>query len=291
MDFLKISITFLIGIITFTIIVIYCLQARLIYLSWVPLNSRSWVGRPDSYQIPYEDLTLSTPDGVSLHAYLSIYDNSHCTFIYFHANAGNMGHRLPIVKRLYYDLQCNVLIFSYRGYGYSTGTPSENGIIIDSMTVLDYVSRHPILSKTPIVAYGQSLGGAAAIQSVFTSQEKYSALILENTFLSIPKLMLDTMPYMALFRGLCHQRWPSQDRISFIKSIPILFLSGQKDEVVPFHHMHTLYCLSSAKKVFKVFQNGKHNDTVIQPGYFETIAQFLRENGLSHVVSLNDNFH
>ncbi|KAG5440281.1 hypothetical protein PCANB_001851 [Pneumocystis canis] len=235
-------------VITFIIIAIYCLQSRLIYLSWVPANSRIHVEKPDIYQIPYEDVVLSTPDGISLHAYLSIYNNSRPTFIYFHANAGNMGHRLPIVKHLYYDLKCNVLIFSYRGYGHSTGTPSENGIMIDSFTVLNYVHKHPILSKTPIIAYGQSLGGAVAIQSVFANQDKYSALIVENTFLSIPKLILDTMPYMFLIIGLCHQRWSSEDYISFIKNIPILFLSGQKDEVIPFYHMHTLYHLSSTKK-------------------------------------------
>ncbi|KAG4305302.1 hypothetical protein PORY_001472 [Pneumocystis oryctolagi] len=285
MYFIKIYIAFLIGIITLVIVVIYCFQSRFIYLSWAPLDSRTWVEKPDAYQIPYENLVLSTPDGVSLHAYLSIYNASCCTFIYFHANAGNMGHRLPIVKRIYYDLQCNVLIFSYRGYGYSTGTPSEKGIMIDSMTVLDYVSQHPILSKTSIIAYGQSLGGAVAIQSVFSAQEKYSALIVENTFLSIPKLISDTMPYMTLIRKFCHQRWPSQDRIPFIKNIPILFLSGQKDEVVPFHHMNTLYHLSSAKKVLKIFQNGKHNDTVIQPDYFKTIAQFLRENAIFPITS------
>ncbi|KAG4301723.1 hypothetical protein PCK1_002208 [Pneumocystis canis] len=277
MDVIKICVTFLISIITFIIIAIYCLQSRLIYLSWVPANSRIHVEKPDIYQIPYEDVVLSTPDGISLHAYLSIYNNSRPTFIYFHANAGNMGHRLPIVKHLYYDLKCNVLIFSYRGYGHSTGTPSENGIMIDSFTVLNYVHKHPILSKTPIIAYGQSLGGAVAIQSVFANQDKYSALIVENTFLSIPKLILDTMPYMFLIIGLCHQRWSSEDYISFIKNIPILFLSGQKDEVIPFYHMHTLYHLSSTKKVFKIFKEGTHNDTIIQPGYFETIAQFLQE--------------
>ncbi|EMR11504.1 hypothetical protein PNEG_00517 [Pneumocystis murina B123] len=280
MNLINIGISVFIGIITFTVFSIYYLQFRFIYLSWVPMGSRTRVERPDAYQIPYEEVTLSTPDGISLHAYLLIHNDSRPTLIYFHANAGNMGHRLPIVKRLYYDVQCNVLIFSYRGYGHSTGFPSEKGIKIDSLTVLNYVHQHPVLSKTSIIAYGQSLGGAIAIQSVSACQDKYSALIIENTFLSIPRLILDTMPYMYIIKGLFHQYWSSEKLISSITDIPILFLSGKKDEIVPFDHMYSLYQLSRTKKILKIFQDGKHNDTIIQPGYFETISSFLKQNHL-----------
>lgn len=90
MTLINIGISIFIGIITFTIFSIYYLQFRFIYLSWVPINSRTHVERPDAYQIPYEEVTLFTPDGVSLHAYLIIHNDLCPTLIYFHANAGNM---------------------------------------------------------------------------------------------------------------------------------------------------------------------------------------------------------
>lgn len=88
------------------------------------------------------------------------------------------------------------------------------------------------------------------------------------------------MPYMYLIKGLFHQYWSSEKLISSITNIPILFLSGKKDEVVPFDHMYSLYQLSTTKKILKIFEDGKHNDTVIQPGYFETISSFLKQNHL-----------
>jgi len=54
-------------------------------------------------------------------------------------------------------------MLSYRGYGLSTGEPSEPGLRVDAQTVLDWIRKHPILSHTPVVAYGQSIGGAVAI--------------------------------------------------------------------------------------------------------------------------------
>lgn len=54
-------------------------------------------------------------------------------------------------------------MLSYRGYGRSTGQASEVGIRIDAQTALDYVKSHPILKNTVVVAYGQSIGGAVAV--------------------------------------------------------------------------------------------------------------------------------
>ena len=109
----------------------------------------------------------------------------------FHGNAGNIGHRVPIAKVLEEHNGCNVFMLEYRGYGMSTGAPDEKGIMIDTQTGLDYIRNNKETQGTKIVVYGQSLGGAAAIQLVSRNQEAGDiiGLILENTFTSIRKLI------------------------------------------------------------------------------------------------------
>lgn len=113
------------------------------------------------------------------------------TILMFHGNAGNIGHRIPIARVLANDLACNVLMLEYRGYGLSTGTPNEQGLAIDAQTGLDYIRSRDDLKRTRIVVYGQSLGGAVAIGLVAKNQQQgdIAALILENTFLSIRKMI------------------------------------------------------------------------------------------------------
>ena len=203
----------------------------------------------------------------------------------FHGNAGNVGHRLPIGKFLSENLGCNVFMLEYRGYGLSTGTPDERGLAIDAQTALDYIRTRSELRDTKLVIYGQSLGGAVAIQLVEDNQEEgdIAGVMLENTFTSIRKLIPTAFPPAKYIARLCHQLWPSDETLARITAdIPILFLSGLKDEIVPAHMMKTLYDICKVKlKLWKAFPNGHHNDTVAEPGYFDAIWTFLTRDVMS----------
>ncbi|KAJ1596719.1 hypothetical protein NDA14_005157 [Ustilago hordei] len=206
------------------------------------------------------------------------------TILFLHANAGNMGHRLPLAAVFFKRFGCNVVMLSYRGYGFSTGSPNERGIKIDTQTTLDFIRAHPSLSSTVLVAYGQSIGGAVAIDLAARNPASVQALILENTFLSIPELIPHLLPPVRPFTFLCREYWCSGLTITKItEKAPTLFLSGRQDELVPPSHMDALFerCTSSVK-VKKEFNDGTHNDTCIKQGYFEAVAEFL----LQHVVTL-----
>lgn len=88
-------------------------------------------------------------------------------------------------------IPANVLMVEYRGYGKSTGTPNEKGLNIDSQATLDYIRQNDELKGSNIIVYGQSLGGAVAIQLVARNQKTMDikGLVLENTFTSIRKLI------------------------------------------------------------------------------------------------------
>jgi abhydrolase domain-containing protein 13 len=167
----------------------------------------------------------------------------------FHGNAGNIGHRLPIAKVLTADLGYNVFFVEYRGYGFSSGDPNEKGLNIDAQTALDYVRGREDLRNSKIVIYGQSLGGAVAINLVHRNQKEgdIAALVLENTFLSIRSLIprfvlpgfatasnsISILPPAKYLAMLCHQIWPSNEVLPRIRDVPVLFLSGLRDEIVP----------------------------------------------------------
>ncbi|KAF2810170.1 BEM46 family protein [Mytilinidion resinicola] len=267
---------------------LYFKQNEIIYPRNIPAGSRTDVPKPPQFGISdFEELMIPTPDGESLSAFLIRPSNKqlaiHTTILMFHGNAGNIGYRLPIAKVLEEDMGCNVLMLQYRGYGLSTGTPNEKGLMIDAQTGIDYIRKRAELSGTKIVLYGQSLGGAVSIGLAAKNQKQgdIAGMILENTFLSIRKLIPSAFPPARYLAPLCHQIWPSEETLPQISSIPILFLSGLKDEIVPPSHMAQLYksCRASTK-IWRDLPNGTHNDTVAEPGYFEYIDEFLKQHVL-----------
>ncbi|KAG2201551.1 hypothetical protein INT47_007428 [Mucor saturninus] len=269
------------------VVLLYMYQCKLIYPASFPEGSRQEVAKPTEFGMKYIEKDLMTKDKVNIKSYVILQTDLEVakkapTILYFHANAGNMGHRLPIAKVLYDRFNCNVVMLSYRGYGKSEGSPNEKGFRIDSQTLLDFVREHEILKDTPLVAYGQSIGGAVAIDLVSRNEDSFSGLMVENTFLSLPKLIPSVMPFLKHFTFLCHQQWPSEKSIRHIVNIPILFLAGAKDELVPPSHMVTLNELSETRgqKTWVAFPNGMHNDTCMQPGYFNAIRDFLETNVL-----------
>ncbi|KIJ15799.1 hypothetical protein PAXINDRAFT_162855 [Paxillus involutus ATCC 200175] len=300
---------------------LYYGQNYLIYPSAFPPGSRTEVDVPSKYGLVYEDLELRTEDGITLRSYFLMQrreiSHTHAmhvdwhegqsnedfaatrpTIIMFHGNGGNHGHRIPLARIFFVKMRCNVLMLSYRGYGHSEGTPSEAGLCIDAQTALDYITSHAYLQKTPIILYGQSIGGAVAIHLASRNPTKIAGLILENTFTNLPRLVPYALPILSPLSFLCHQKWDSASKIPLIpKSTPILMLSGIKDEVVPHEHMQELWEIvsrrqgakakgdgentadvseiGSGRSKFVQFPDGAHNDTCAQDGYWNAVAKFV----------------
>jgi len=213
----------------------------LIYPSHMPPNARVEVPKPSDFGISdFEELVIPTSDGEKLSAFYIRGPrggrNSNVTVLMFHGNAGNIGHRIPIARMIVNYVGCNVFMLEYRGYGLSTGEPDENGLHVDGQTALDYLRSRAETSDHKLIIYGQSLGGAVGIRLVARNQEAgdIAALILENTFLSMRKLIPSVIPMAKYVTYLCHQVWPSDTVIPQITKVPILFLSGQQDEIVPY---------------------------------------------------------
>ncbi|KAF8328136.1 alpha/beta-hydrolase [Cantharellus anzutake] len=289
---------------------LYFGQTYLIYPAYLPPRSREEVSTPADYEIPYDDLELESADGTRVKAYLikqrkvfvghnaafvpqdlgavdskltdDEYASTRPTIIFFHANAGNLGHRLPLARVFYARMRCNVLMLSYRGYGRSEGYPTEQGIRLDAQATLDYLRTHPLLHSTQVILYGQSLGGAVCIDLASRNPEEIHAIILENTFQSVSHVARKVMPWVTPFLFLCTEKWRSEESLKKIPAIiHMLFMSGLKDELVPPEQMKALWEIARrdvkglSKRQWEEFPGGTHNDTYVQPEYWSKVKEFI----------------
>lgn len=250
---------------------------------------------PELRGLPYQDLRagelLSACKGespVRLHGWLLLQPKplreKAPTLIYSHGNAGNIAFRMDDVERQYHNLQANILIYDYRGYGDSEGSPSEEGLIADAEACLRYLRSREDIDSSRIVAFGRSLGGAVSLALARRNPEQLCALVLENTFLSVPLLakqlfpmLLGTWPLSMVVGPLCTNKWESHEHIRTLPpSVALLLLSGLSDELVPADHMAKLHELSPAQfKRLVTFAKGSHNETPkAEPRRYE--AEFRR---------------
>ena len=163
---------------------------------------------PADWGLQHDSLMLTAADGVRIHAWFvhappptaKSDAPSAPTVVFFHANAGNMGLRLPNVKLLVDSLQANVLIFDYRGYGNSEGSPSERGLELDADAVMDHLAGRTDIDRAKVVFFGRSLGGAVAIRTAVNRPTEVAVLVLENTFTSISDMVDHVMPLVAKAR-------------------------------------------------------------------------------------------
>lgn len=235
----------------------------------------------------FEEHYIKTEDGAVVHAWLLLHANAEAlpTIVYFHGNAGNMGFRLPHGVNLYKQCRANVLLVDYRGYGASEGKPSEAGLLEDARAVLRHVRAHPRVAADRIVLYGKSLGGAVALALAEARPQEVAALVLENTFLSIPAMVDILLPYLSMVKGLILRiGWHNDRRVGRLAH-PMLFISGLQDELVPPAHMKQLSRLAtrSAWPQLYTVADGTHNDTMFRGGiaYLRVFRAFLEE----HVAS------
>ncbi|CUS24993.1 LAQU0S23e00628g1_1 [Lachancea quebecensis] len=261
-----------------SLLALYALQNRLVYPSWAQ-GARKHVDTPDNYGLPYVERHLKTTDGVEIRAFDVRREGSSVTWLILCPNAGNIGYFLPVMELIYRRFNASVFIYSYRGYGFSQGSPSEKGLKQDADAVMAFLQQDSFYKTQKLLLYGRSLGGANAIYIARNYSHACDGVILENTFLSIPKVIPHIFPLLARFSFLCHERWNSEKEIEHVDpTLPWLFLSGKKDEIVPPQHMERLYKLCpSEKKSIVEFPDGCHNDTIVQEGYWDKVEEFVRE--------------
>ena len=179
----------------------------------------------------------------------------------------------------------NLVIFGYRGYGKSEGTPSEEGVYLDGLAMAKYVfedkEAEKYIDKENVYLFGRSLGGAVAAKVALDKSFPFKGIIIENTFTSLGDLVDVMFPFLKYLRKyLLRSKFETINIIGKIER-PILFCRSENDELIPKNQMDTLY--NSAKgalfKKYYMIHQGTHNDgfrtDIIE--YANAIHKFMDE--------------
>ncbi len=250
-------------------LLLFFTQSRLIHLPGVP--GRALTATPAALDLDFDEVELTTDDGLKLHGWWLPVADARGTLLFCHGNAGNISHRLESLA-IFHNLGLNVLIFDYRGYGRSQGSPGEDGLYRDAQAAWDYLLAVRGLEPGRIVIFGRSLG--AAVAAHLASRQKPGALILESAFTSAPDMAADLYPWLPA-RWLTRLRYAT---LAYLGSVaaPVLVIHSPHDEIVPFKHGQRLYQAAREPKGF-VELRGDHNNgfLVSGPAYREKLAAFL----------------
>jgi fermentation-respiration switch protein FrsA (DUF1100 family) len=226
---------------------------------------------PGDIGLAYEDLIFFTEDGERISGWYVPAPERKGTILAFHGNGGNIGHRLHLIGLLR-SLGWDVCIIDYRGYGSSTGRPTEEGTYQDARAAWNYLVKERGLRPDRIVIHGRSLGGAVA--AALAAEVNPAGLILESTFTSVPDLGHKLYPYLPV-RWLCRFKYDTLARLSGI-SCPLLVAHSRDDDMIPFRHGERLFAAAREPKTFVPLEGG-HNDGEdhTAPSYRAALIQFL----------------
>jgi fermentation-respiration switch protein FrsA (DUF1100 family) len=246
----------------------FLLQGRLLYF---PV--RALAGDPASVGLAFEDLRLTTADGVEIHGWFVPAGPDDPVVLFFHGNAENISHRLKYLRALH-DLGLGMLMIDYRGYGLSGGRPTEAGTYRDAAAAWRYLREDRGIPAARIVLLGYSLGGAVAAE--LASWTRPGALVLESTFTSIPDIGAHHYPFLPV-RLLTRFRYPTEDYLARVRC-PVLIIHSPDDRIVPFSHGQALLAAAPEPKALLRLSGG-HNEGHFVSGdrYAEGLMGFLQE--------------
>lgn len=232
---------------------------------------RELVTQPDAHGYAYEDVFVRSADGVRLHGWFVFNPRARGTLIYCHGNTGNISHCMDTLALLH-RLGFSVLLFDYRGYGRSEGSPDEHGMYLDVEAVWEYLLRERGHAPQDIVVLGRSLGGAVA--SWLAARHMPRALVIESTFTSLPAVAADHHPLLPA-RLLTRYRYPVDEHLRAVRC-PVLIVHSRDDETVPFTHAQRLFGIASEPRELLEI-GGRHCDGYLSSGavYEEGLAAFF----------------
>lgn len=208
---------------------------------------------PKDVDIDYEDVAATTTDGVRISGWFIPARKPRATLLFCHGNGGNISHRLEKIS-MFNFLGLNVFIFDYRGYGKSNGSPSEKGLYLDAEAAYQYLLREKGLAPQEVVAYGESLGGAVAVD--LAARHKLGGIIIEEGFTSSRDMGKVILPFIPSF--IYKSEFDSLKKIRHITAPKLIFHSAN-DEIVPFRLGKRLFDEAPEPKEFVQLQGG-HND-------------------------------
>jgi fermentation-respiration switch protein FrsA (DUF1100 family) len=220
-------------------------------------------------------LTFATSDGETIEGYLvAATTRPERLVVYFHGNAGNIAQRVPELREMAKRTGAAILGCGYRGYGTSTGSPSEAGIYRDGEAALSYARTTLGFAPAQIVVLGRSLGTTVATH-LAAQGDDFAGVILVTPLSTGRDFGRAHMGPVSVMAG---RSFDSLGRAPSIAE-PVLVVHGDADEVIPFDNGQKLFAALAGPKHFVAISGGHHNDLeFVDPRTFwEAFARFVAD--------------
>jgi len=250
-------------------------QNRLVYNNWGPQPTFIWKSTVETKEVFFE-----TSDGETLCGYWcdsAALDDwklpEKPVVLFCHGNSCTIDQWSWVIDRWTRMIGADVLIFDYRGYGRSTGTPTEEGLYVDARAAYDWLVEEKKVDPKRILLVGQSLGGGVAMQ--LAGQVEHRMLILESTFTCMCDVV-DNVFFGTPMGSFCHQKFPNLDRIRDYRK-PVFLSHGERDRLIPFSHAEQLFDAAPGPKALWRCQGMAHNDRRSQKLYTSLVREFLEK--------------
>jgi fermentation-respiration switch protein FrsA (DUF1100 family) len=229
---------------------------------------RELEGTPGDGGLRFEELSIPTEDGERLHGWWIPVARRPAAghVLFFHGNAGNISHRVADAQLLAAE-GFDVLLFDYRGYGRSTGRPTEEGTYRDARAALRALVARPEADRARVLFFGESLGGAVALALALESPP--AGLVLRSTFTDVKAMARRHYPMVPPF--VVVDAFPSLRRIGALRC-PLLVLHGDRDDLVPLAHGQALFAAAPEPKRMVVLRGAGHNDLLAVAGVAQARA-------------------
>lgn len=237
------------------------------------LPSRALDAHPGSCGLAYERLWLAADDGPRLRAWWIPGPRADApVMLCLHGNGGNLSNRVEKMK-LFHDAGAAQLWLDWRGYGESTGSPSEAGLYRDALAGWRRLASAQGVPPARLVLYGESLGCGAAVE--LATRVPAAGLIVDSGFASVAEMAREVAPRLPTF--LIRARFDNLAKLPRV-AIPTLFLHSREDEIVPHEQARRNFAAAAGPKRF-VELKGSHNDGFLDsaPDYGAAIGYFLRQ--------------
>jgi uncharacterized protein len=225
---------------------------------------------PRDFGLPFEAVTLDTGDSERLRAWIVPAAAPRARIVYFHGNGGNLSNWAPIlaaiVRRGY-----SVFAVDYRGYGLSSGRPTERGLYRDVEAVVARAWTDGDASA-PLIYWGRSLGGSMA--GYAATVRAPAGVIVEASFADARSAVRGSP--LALLAPLASYRFPAAEFLNRAR-VPVLQLHGDRDSVIPFALGRDLHDRLEVPKRFVTIAGGDHNDAAPRDAaaYWDAIDAFV----------------
>ncbi|MGH8650392.1 MAG: alpha/beta hydrolase, partial [Burkholderiales bacterium] len=208
------------------LLLVFLFQSHLVFF---PGTGREAVLTPQSYGLRFESVRIVTADGETLDAWWVPAERARGVVLFFHGNAGNISHRIDYLQ-MFHRLRYSTLIVDYRGYGKSTGTPSEAGTYRDAEAAWEHLLNVRAARPQDIVIAGESLG--AAVATWLAAQVAPRAVLLFSAFTSVNDLGAQVYWFLPV-RLLSRIGYDNLANLTRIRA-PVFIAHSHDDDIVPY---------------------------------------------------------